>query len=393
MSIGRLRAINFARLSVKYVTDLLNKAEHISRVTMEKLKRFAQFVEEKSAGLDSKAKVSLMADYTSKTPQKPQANGKYPNQPANTGSVLPYGNKGKDVGLVMAEPDGMTPLGQAKTLNMDPKKAAALGEPPAARPAVHKSSRKQLKEFVEATRNMSDAEFVSYLMEGRKERPSVAMVHDLHGEPFTPHPHEAMSFVTSLMHNPKMISRLVREVKRNGHLADFVAELMDHPEFYDEAVKMMGDKDEGRKITDKFARTMADHHSSFRKDAGLSESRRTFRQRVLSEKVGPSLVDGDEDAEYAGIPTSHSGGNPMMNPDGVAAEPGSDPSIGDTGQMDANGQEIGADMDTGDQQGIGDMGGDVQGSSGRPSAGRNMVQSIKGAAPNDFESFCADGSC
>jgi len=202
---------------------------------MDRLKSFSQYIEEqKTAGLEKNtAKTTVMADYTAKTPQKPPANGKYPNQPANTGhnSVLPYGPKSKDMGLVMCEPDGGTPLGQQKTPGLDPKNAAALGEPPAARPKVHKTSRKQLKEFVEATQGMSDAEFVNYLMESSKDRPPVSMVHDLHGEPFTPHPHEAMSYVCSLMHNPKMVSRLIREVKRNGYMGDFVAELMDHPEF------------------------------------------------------------------------------------------------------------------------------------------------------------------
>jgi len=364
---------------------------------MERLKRFAQYVEEKTAGLDGKAKVSLMADYTAKTPQKPPQNGKYPDQPDNTGhtSTLPYGNTGKDVGLVMAEPDGATPLGNAKHPNMDPKKAAALGVPPAARPKVHKASRKQLKEFVEQTTGLSDSEFVQYLMERKgSDRPPVAMVHDLHGEPFTPHPHEAINYICSLMHNPKMISRLVREAKRHGHLENLVAELMDHPEFYNEAVKMMGDKDEGRKITDKFARTMQDHHSTFRKEAGLGESRRSFRGRLLMEKVGPSLVDGEMPPEEAGIPTpdeGQSGGNPMMDP-AAANQAGMDPSQGDMGQMDANGGQVGPDMNMQDP-GMGDMTGGGMG--GVPGAGApfNMVQSIKGAFPDQFGSFCADGSC
>jgi len=368
---------------------------------MERLKRFAQYIEEKTAGLDSTAKVTLMADYTAKTPQKPPQNGKYPGQPANTGhnGALPYGPKAKDMGLVQCEPDGATPLAQQKTPGLDPKKAAALGEPPAARPKVHKSSRKQLKEFVEATANMSDSEFVSYLLEARGgERPPVSMVHDLHGEPFTPHPHEAIGYICSLMHNPKMVSRLVREAKRQGHLESLVQELMDHPEFYQEAVKMMGDKDEGRKITDKFARTMQDHHNTFRKDAGLTESRRSFRQRFLTEKVGPSLVDGSLDPEDAGIPTpdDSSMGNPMMDPGAMQGQPGLDSSKGDVGQMDADGESIGPDADTQDP-GMGDMSGDTGGSgSGMvPGAGApmNMVQSIKGAFPDQFGNFCADGSC
>jgi len=154
----------------------------------------------------------------------------------------------------------------------------------------------------------------------------------------------------------------------------------------------MGDKDEGRKITDKFARTMQDHHSNFRKEAGLSESRQTFRERLLAEKVGPSLVHGAEKGDYAGIPQPDDAtklGNPMMNPQGVAAEPGSNSTVGDPGQMDANGEEVSADVDQ-NNQGMGDMSG-----SGVPGAGApmNMVRSIKGAFPDHFGNFCADGSC
>jgi hypothetical protein len=359
---------------------------------MERLKKFSQFIEEKTAGLqNNKAKTTLMADYTAKTPNKPPANGKYPDQPANTGQVLPYGNHGRDMGLVMCEPDGATPLGQAKHPNMDPKKAAALGQPPAPRPSVHKGSRKALKEFVEITKGMSDTEFVNYLLnEGKKDRIPVQMVHDLYGEPFTPHPHEAIGYICSLMHNPKMISRLVREAKRHGHLENLVSELMDHPEFYDEAVKMMGDRDNGKKVTDKFARTMYDHYSKFRKDAGLGESRRR-RGRLFMEKVADSLVDGNMPPEEAGIPMPDGqdggGGNPMMNPGGMAEEPGVDPS------QDDMGQQVGPDMNMEDP-GMGDMGG--QG--GLTPAHGNMLQSMQGAFGNDgfnqaVQQFCQNGDC
>lgn len=350
-------------------------------------RKWSEFKDAKNAGLDGKAKVALMADYTGKTPEKPPENGKYPEQPANTGSVLPYANKGNDVGLVQAEPDGATPLGMAKHPNMEPKKAAPLGEAPPARPSVYKSSRKQLKEFVEETAHLSDTQFVQYLMERKSNnRPPVAMVHDLNGDPFTPHPHEAISYICSLMHNPQMISRLVREAKRNGHLESLVTELMDHPEFYDEAVKMMGDKDEGRRVTDKFARTMSDQHNNFKKEAGLSEARQRFRS-LLTEKVAPSLIDQSMSPEDAGIPTPDDGseGKPMMEPEEMDRA-GMNPSAGDVGQMDADGEEVGSDIDA-ENPGMGDAG--IPGAF----APHNMVRSIKGAFPDHFPKFCADGSC
>lgn len=355
---------------------------------MDRLSKFNEF-------LEKKAKVALMADYTAKTPAKPPANGKYPDQPKNTGvsGAQPYHAPGatKDKGLVMAEPDGKPPLAHGSTPGLTPEKSAALGQKPAARPAVqkHSTSRKALKEFVEATKGLGDAEFIQYLMEGKKERMPVQPVHDLHGEAFTPHPHEAIGYICSLMHNPKMVSRLVREAKRHGHLDSLVQELMDHPEFYDEAVKMMGDRDGGRKVTDKFARTMFDHHSKFRKDAGFNEAYQR-RRRLLTEKVSGSLVDGgDDDGEDAGIPQpddSPNGGNPLGRHDGEEETPGMDPSADDQGPMDANGQPAdGAD-------GLGDdMGG---GNAGLTPAHGNMLGSLHGQFGNDaISQYCKDGNC
>lgn len=366
----------------KYVENQL------TGVNMDRLKKFNEF-------LQAKAKVAVIADYSGKSPSAPPTNGKYPEQKgAAGGGGSPYKASTKDKGLVMAEPDGKTPLGNASTPGMTPQKAATLGQKPAGRPKVQpKSGRKSLKEFVQHTKNMSEAEFVSHMLtEGKREKLPTQMVHDLHGEPFTPHPHEAIGYICSLMHNPKMVSRLVREAKRHGHLEGLVNELMDHPEFYDEAVKKMGDRDDGRKVTDKFARTMHDHHSSFRKDAGFNESYRR-RLALLTEKVSGSLVDGSMDAEDAGIPMPDDqggGGNPMLDPDQPGEMPGTDPSAGDPGPIDANGGPAGGEEGFGDE-GMEDEQG---GASGLTPAHGNMLQSLHGQFGQDaINQYCKDGNC
>ena len=152
-------------------------------------------------------------------------------------------------------------------------------------------------------------------------------------------------------------------------MADFVSELMDHPEFYDEAVKMMGDPEEGRKVTDKFARTMFDHHSKFKKDAGLEECFRR-RGKLLSEKVSDPAFDGDIDLqdahpdEQGGLPDS--GNVPDQE---HLDEPGMNSNQDDMGQMDAEGEQP---DDT-----IGDGLGDSSGSKGKMPAHGNMLKSVK----------------
>lgn len=360
---------------------------------MERLKKFNEF-------LQAKAKVAVIADYSGTQPSTPPVNGKYPEHKGKVGGGgNPYKSSTKDKGLVMAEPDGKTPLGNAATPGMTPEKAAALGKKPAARPKVQKhSGRKALKEFTQNTQNMGEAEFVAHMLnEAKKDKLPTQMVHDLHGEPFTPHPHEAIGYICSLMHDPKMVSRLVREAKRHGHLEGLVNELMDHPEFYDEAVKKMGDREEGRKITDKFARTMFDHHSKFRKDAGFNESFKR-RMKLFNEKVSSSLVDGSMDPDDAGIPmpddqdpNSHSGGNPIGRHDGEEETPGLDSSKDDQGPMDANG-----DPADGSGEGMGDMmdGGDQEGPGGLTPAHGNMLSSLHGQFGQDaINKYCKDGNC
>jgi hypothetical protein len=355
---------------------------------MERLKNFNEF-------LQAKAKTAVVADYSGPTPTKPPVNGKYPDHKGQVvGGGSPYKPSTKDVGLVIAEPDGKTPLANSKVPGMTPEKAIPHGKKPADRPKAHKPSGKKIfKELFNTTKNMGEAEFVEHMLEeGKKEKLPTQMVHDLHGQPFTPHPHEAIGYICSLMHDPKMVSRLVREAKRHGHMEGLVGELMDHPEFYDETVKKMGDQEEGRKITDKLARTMQDHHTKFRKDAGFNEAYQRHL-KLLNEKVSGSLVDGDLDPEEAGIPThddeDHKSENPVKKHDGDEDDKGMDPSEDDgrDGAIDgneadgSNEDELGDSKDDGDNDGI------------TPAHG-HMLKSLHGHFGRDtINKYCKDGDC
>lgn len=218
-----------------------------------------------------KAKEAVVADYEGVMATKPEKRGKYPGQPEyEIGEILPYKNVEKDEGLLTADSDDKEGLGNMSTPGME--KATSLGEKP---PKVkhYKPSKKQLQEYYKETKTLSDSEFVKYLLErNNDDLQAVSMVNDLNGEPFTPHPHEAICYIVSLMHNPKMVSRLIREVKRSGKLSDMVAELMDHPEFYEEAVDLIAEEKDGDKIANKFVRSMKDHYMGFMDKMGLSES-------------------------------------------------------------------------------------------------------------------------
>ncbi len=304
--------------------------------------------------LKEKAKVDQMADYSGPLATKPPENAKYPAAPKGAGTKLPYKGKGEDPGLETADTDSKPGFGSMPHPGMTPEKVMPKGKAPA-RAVKHVPTPKKLREFYETTKGMSDNEFVAYLLEQRNERPQTAFVHDLHGEPFTPHPHETMTYIASLMHNPKMVSRMIREVKRHGRLSEMVQELMDHPEFYSEAVKCMDHEEEGPNRAGKFARALHDHGADFKKKAGINEG------------VAPELVDdGPDEATAAEI---------MPQPAGPADQSQEEP-----------------DMPAPDQ---GDMGINMGGGGMRPMADDHLIGSMAAFAPMKAKMMkaCQDGNC
>jgi hypothetical protein len=259
---------------------------------------------------------------------------------------LPYKGKGEDPGLQTADTDGKAGLGDAPHPNMPPSKAAPMGQKPAGKPK-HLPAPKKLKEFYAATDGLTDAEFVAYMLEQANARPATAFVHDLHGEPFTPHPHEAMRFVSSLLHNPRMVARMVREVKESGQLDQLVAEMLDHPEFYKAVTSHLSSEESGPRVAGRMAKSMHDHAADFRKKAGLTES------------VAPALTD-DQKTDGAGvIPQPHNG------PDEAPEEP------------PAGGEEGGE----GEEPGM------------MPLPHNHMIGAMKPYFQKDMLKACQDGNC
>jgi hypothetical protein len=316
------------------------------------IKKFTDYFEERSKGLGT-----LNGAATGKPPRS----GKfYDLQPDPERDPLPYSNPADDFGLVIADVDGKTPLGDLSSPKMD------KGVKKVARPKVHKTSSKELKEYLDETAGMSAPEVVNYFLE-RKEITPISMVHDLHGHEFTPSPHEAVNYVCSLMDNPKIINRIIREMRKNGHLSSFVTELLEYPEFFEEVVSMMGDKG-GGKIAGNFAMSMRKNHDDFMGGFDSFDESYYGNGRLLSEKVVPGL-DDELDPEQAGMPgmqkrrPSFNGGSPMTNP-GTNQQPGMQSSLpGMDTQQDAEGMQYGQDMNA-QEPGMGDMSQGGQGMQG-----------------------------
>ena len=85
--------------------------------------------------------------------------------------------------------------------------------------------------FLSKTSDLSNAEFTATLLEDQSiPKPKI---HSLDGRKYTPEPAETMRYVVSLaLQNENIMSRLIREVKRNGGLAKLVSELFNHNETF-----------------------------------------------------------------------------------------------------------------------------------------------------------------
>ena len=182
-------------------------------------KRFTEFLSEQNKG-----KMPGSAE-----PEKAK-NGKLPTQ---------YHAKGanQDRGLVTADDDRGAPLGEKGMSGMEPKKVMPYGQKPAGAPKKLKMSKgkmpKKIKTeaFLNHTSELSNAEFTAAMMENTSiPKPKLT---SLDGRQFTPEPAETMRYVVALaLKNENLMSRLVREVRRNGGLEKLVAELFSHNETF-----------------------------------------------------------------------------------------------------------------------------------------------------------------
>jgi hypothetical protein len=204
-----------------YINILVN----VELVIMaEKLKRFAQYLAERYKGTHAmdapplsephadpyaKAYYAPGADKDIKRKIKDDANNATPlAHLASPGfdkadNVMPYGKKSEKPGFTDGKKKKKKTKGHMKT-----------------------------ESFLAKTSEMSDAEFTHYMLNRTKQK-TQQTVSDVYGEQFVPEPAQTMRYVANLMlANENMMSRMVRELKRNGGLASLLKELFQHPELY-----------------------------------------------------------------------------------------------------------------------------------------------------------------
>jgi hypothetical protein len=340
------------------------------------MKKFADFLKDKAA-------VAQVADYKGPTPSAPPEHGKYPATPKSAGVKRTYKGKGEDPGQMAVKSDG-TPLGEQPSPHITPDKAIPNGKKPAKKKVKFVTGTKKLKEFFDATAGLTDQQFVEYMMSQKAEAPEGAFVHDLHGNKFTPHPHETMSYLCSLMHNKNMVSRLVREMKEKGHLDKLVEELMDHPEFHKAVTDLLGHEEKGPAAAGKMAKAMHDHASTFRRKAGL-----------FDESVAPALID-DEGSDGEGvIPKKDHDPDDNLALDDKGEE--DDEAGDDEGEEGDEAPEDAEEGEEGEEETDGDEGGDDAPADGpvgpMPLPHNHMIGAMKKYFHKDMKKACVDGDC
>ena len=188
-------------------------------------------------------------------------------------------DEGKKKGFGWEATPGMTP--QTSSLG----KAVEDKSKPLPKP------KKKLKteQFIETTKDMSDGEFVNYILE--QHDTSLSTVTDLFGNEFTPDPTQTIQYVAGLMlGNPMFMDKLIREVKRRDGLAMLMKELMEHGDTYDHMVEHLEEPEFGIDRANKLARTMNDRHMALfdNFDLGDEDEADDFGESVV-ESTGPNL--------------------------------------------------------------------------------------------------------
>lgn len=222
----------------------------------------------------------------------------------------------KDAGLVTADDDRGTPLGDKGMPGMTPKVSHPLGKKPAGAPKKMKMSKgkmpKKMKneEFLNVTSEMSDAQFTHVLLENQNlDKP---VIHDLYGNKYTPEPAETMRYVADLMlKNESMMSRMVREIKRNEGISNLISEIFAHPETY-KIISEITKKDErvARKINEAVAdpRGMSGNSGSGIGPSGATAGRTPMVKNGASAGGMPPGPPSSEDEE---IPSK--GGDDLLD--------------------------------------------------------------------------------
>lgn len=211
---------------------------------MSQFKNFKEYLAERAKhphGVTSDNKGFANRDYDGGLSLKPKP-GKTPKPQAYFAP-----GAGKNPGLMTADgTDRGTPLGNQASPGINPKNAMPYGEKPADKTKkVGKKGKKKLptkkamhtEQFLNETRKLSDVQFTKQMLNEVRDLPT-PKVNDLYGREFVPEPAQTMKYVAQLMlTNETIMRRMVRELKRNGGLGTLLAEVLQHPETYQELVE------------------------------------------------------------------------------------------------------------------------------------------------------------
>lgn len=229
---------------------------------MSKFKKFGDFSKAKESGLAGKEPV--VVTHTAKDP-------------------IPFkAPKADDTGILMAA--GEDGLGHTSTPGMTPDKVN-VGEKVDAKVQFVKSHKMKTEEFIKKTKEMTNEEFVSFILESRGQT-ELTTVSDLFGNEFTPDANQSINYVVGLiMGNPALLETFVREVKRRDGLKEVMSELMEHNDTYELLIDGLEEPEFGSDRTSKIAKMMNErfmkHYDNF--DFGDEEG--------FDESVSPGIDD------------------------------------------------------------------------------------------------------
>lgn len=186
---------------------------------------------------------------------------------------------------------------------------------PAPKPKAAPKPKGMLGEAFPGLDHLDDSAFVTGLLdEISRDRVPLNLVSDLHGDKFSPQPTEAIGYVATLVQTPKMMEKLVRELRRHGLMDLLVKELVMHPEAHDQLVAAMDDPRSGPGVAHRLVKAMYDNH----------------RRRLDAVGIGEAVAD----EVWSGAHETGGAGDAMQGPDfaGDSVDPASLPDDADDDQ-------------------------------------------------------------
>ena len=258
-------------------------------------KSWNEYLDERGKMVE-KPEVDKVADYDGKTPVAPEKVKPLKNPDGKeqagkqVGTPAPYApanNKQKNPNKTTT---GMADEGDKKLIykpkidqdTADAAKGTVVSNYP------NKTGKSKTENFLDATAGMNMAEFTKYMVEecgcGSVDSEALPTVTAFKVGKFQPFPPEVIRYLAALAKdNDQVLENLIFELKRNGVFEKLVGQSMDHPEFYDHVVKLMGDDEDGESRSRSLVGAMDDHYQDFKKS-----------QEDMYESVAPPFGDNEE---------------------------------------------------------------------------------------------------